>query len=549
NVKRVIATASVDYRFWFLPDLRANMNVSYDNSKGEGTVDIPGNASFAFNPDTGGGVDNEYSETKRNELFEFYLNYGKEAGPHKFDLMAGYSWQRFFFDKHELNADIAHTPGIVNEKFESGELFLLSLYGRLNYSFQNKYLLTLTLRRDASSRFSPDKRWGLFPAAALAWKVIEGGTGTVNNLKLRLGYGVTGQQDIGNFYQYLPRYTFSLDNARYQFGDEFVTTLRPEGYDANIQWEETTTYNVGLDYGILDDRISGAIEFYIRKTDGLLNRVPIPAGTNLTNFLDTNVGSLENKGVEITINATPVRTAQWRWDVGVNVTRNKNEITKLIASDDPNFLGVKVGGIAGGVGSLIQIHSVGYPASSFFVFEQVYDQNGLPVEGLYVDRTGDGVVNSDDMYQYKNPAPDVFLGFNTNVSYGNFDFSLAGRANLGGYVYNNVQSTAAWSNLYHPNNFLINLPTSINETQFQNPQFFSDHFVQNGSFLRLDHITASYRAPALFDNKINATFSATLQNPLLITDYIGLDPEVVNGIDNNIYPRTRTFLIGVNASF
>lgn len=549
DVQRFITNATVDYRFAFLPELRANLNMGYDYSKGEGTNDIPGNASFAFDAGTGGGVKNNYSQEKRNELLEFYLNYANVFGSTKIDVMGGYSWQRFFFEDSFFNSDIAGID--ITQGENKGELYLLSLFGRLNITLMDKVLITATLRRDGTSRFSPDTRWGLFPAAAVAWKMIDGnGAGTLSNLKLRLGYGVTGQQDVGGFYQYLPRYLTGFENARYQFGNQFVTTIRPEGYDANIKWEETTTYNVGLDYGFWDDRITGSIEYYLRETKDLINFIPVPAGTNLTNFINTNVGDLENKGIEFSINAIPVRKEDFVWELGFNVTANENKITRLTATDDPAYLGVLTGGISGGVGNTIQIHSVGHPANSFLVYEQVYAENGLPIEGLYVDRNGDGQVTADDQYRLNNPAPDVFFGLTTNLTYKNFDLSLAGRASIGNYVYNNVQSDQAFSDrLFHPTLYLLNVHADINEIGFETPEYFSDHFIQDGSFLRLDHITLSYTFNELFKKAGSIRVYGTLQNPILVTNYSGLDPEVFGGIDSNIYPRSRTILFGVNANF
>lgn len=549
TVKRLLLNGSIDYRFGFLPELRANLNLGYDYSKGEGKVDVPEYASFAYDPQTGGGVKNTYNQEKKNELLEFYLNYVKTFNRLRLDAMAGYSWQRFFFADEFINSDI---KGIdVTSGDSKGELFLLSLFGRLNLTYAERYLLTLTLRRDGTSRFSPDSRWGLFPAAAFAVKLIDNqGRGTLSNLKVRLGVGVTGQQDVGGYYLYLPRYLASFDNARYQFGNEFITTLRPEGYDYNIKWEETTTYNAALDYGLFDQRLYGSLEFYIRKTKDLINFVPVPAGTNLTNFITTNVGDLENRGVELTVNALAVKSADLDWEIGLNATYNKNEITRLTANEDPNYQGVLVGGISGAVGNTIQIHSVGYPANSFYVYEQVYDENGVPIEGLYVDRNGDGVVNNGDLYRYKKPAPDVFMGFNSMLRWKQFELTFAGRANFGNYVYNNVESNgASYNNLYHPTGYLGNVNRVATKLDFVNPQYFSDHFVQNGSFLRLDHITLGYDLGAVVPKANVLKVYITLQNPLLITNYEGIDPEVFGGIDNNVYPRSRTFLFGVNAGF
>lgn len=556
EVTRYVTNGSIDYRLPFFKDMRANLNLGYDYSKGTGTKNIPTTASFSFNPDTGGGVNNTYEQIKKNELLEFYLNYAKEVGDHKVDVMSGYSWQHFFIEDYSLNSDVAGTPTETVEKREPREYYLLSLFGRLNYTLMDKYLFTFTLRRDGSSRFSPDNRWGLFPAAAFAYKILDDKSGKVNNLKLRLGYGVTGQQDIGDshqeldFYAYQPVYTQGLENAQYQFGNTFVPTFRPEEYDANIKWEETVTYNVGVDFGLLDNRITGSLDYYIRKTEDLLNRIPVPAGTNLSNFVTTNVGNLENRGIELALNFVPVRTKDLIWEFGFNATHNKNEITKLTATDDPDYLGVETGGISGGVGTNIQIHSVGFPAFSFLVGEQVYAENGLPIENLFVDRNGDGVINNADGYRFKNPAPDYFFGFTTNLDYKNFSISAAARSNIGNYIYNNVESDKAFFNrIYLSPDILRNSLTEINNIGWQNPVYRSDHFVQNGSFFRIDHITASYRFDNLVKDEGSITVSATLQNPLLITPYTGVDPEIQNGIDNNIYPRTRTILVGVSANF
>ncbi|MDB4443225.1 SusC/RagA family TonB-linked outer membrane protein [Saprospiraceae bacterium] len=555
KVSRYVTNVSANYRLWFLPDLRVNLNLGYDYSKGRGTVKVPTVASFSFNPITGGGVNNKYNQTKKNELLEFYLNYVKEFGKSKLDVMGGYSWQHFFVENYSLRSDVARTPEETVERIEPREYYLLSLFGRVNYTLQDKYLFTFTLRQDGSSRFSKDNRFGLFPAAAFAYKIYDNKEGKFNKLKLRLGYGVTGQQDIGDshqeldYYAYLPVYTLGLESAQYQFGNTYVSTFRPEEYDANIKWETTTTYNVGVDFGFFKDRVYGSAEYYIRKTKDLLNRIPVPAGTNLSNFVTTNVGNLENKGVELSLNFVPVQTKDILWEFGFNATRNENKITKLTATNDPDYQGVLVGGIAGGVGSNIQIHSVDYPAFSFFVYEQVYAENGDPIEGLYVDRNGDGVVSPDDQYRFEKAAPDYFFGFTSNLSYKNFDLAVAARANSGNYVYNNVQSNTFYNRLFLSPNVLSNSITDIDNIQFENPEYFSDHFVQNAAFFRLDHITASYRFDNVYKDKGSITISATLQNPLVITPYSGVDPELQSGIDNNIYPRTRTILLGVSANF
>ncbi len=545
TVKRFVVSSSFDYRFGFIPNLRANLNLAYDRSNGEGTINVPANASFAFF-DT--GIKNTYSQTKENSLLDFYLNYVQEIGQTKLDVMGGYSWQRFSFEDDFFNSNIPGTE--VAEGDNSGELFLLSLFGRINLSIFDNLLLTGTFRRDGTSRFSKDSRWGLYPAAAVAYKLVDGdGKGSLSSLKVRLGWGITGQQNIGDYYVHLPRYLASFENAGYQFGNTFVQTLRPGGYDSKIKWEETTTYNAGIDFGFMDERISGSLELYKRETKDLLNFIPVPAGSNLSNFINTNIGDLENKGVEFSLNLNPVRSEKINWDFGFNVTRNQNKITKLTASDDPRYNGVLTGGISGGVGNTAQIHSVGFAANSFYVYEQVYDEAGVPIEGLYVDRNGDGNINADDLYRYEKAAPDYFFGLTSTLNVGNFDFSFAGRANVGNYVYNNVQSGTSYANLYHPTGYLGNVNTIANYLDFNNPQYLSDYFVQEASFFRLDHVTLGYNFSSMMAKMDFLKLFVTVQNPLLITDYKGVDPEIDNGIDNNFYPRSRTFLFGLNARF
>jgi iron complex outermembrane receptor protein len=546
DVQRILLNGSADYRFGFLPALRANLNLAYDYSKGEGTIDVPGFASFAFDQATGGGVQNTYSQTRENKLLEFYLNYVETFNEHKLDVMAGYSYQSFFNESTFRNSNIEGSE--VQEGEDSGELFLLSVFGRLNYTYNNRYLFTFTLRQDGTSRFSPDNRWGLFPAAAAAVKVIDNSDATVSTLKVRAGWGITGQQDIGGFYGYLPRYQSSFDDARYLFGDTFYTTLRPNGYNSELKWEETTTYNAGIDFGFLGGRITGSLDYYLRKTDDLLNNIRIPAGTNLTNFIDSNVGSLENTGVEVVLNTIPVSTNDITWELGFNAAYNQNEITNLTSSDDPTYIGVQTGGISGGVGNTIQVHTVGFPSNSFLVYEQVYDVEGNPVEGLYVDRNGDGLVNNEDFYRLEKPAPDWIFGLFSSFNYKDLTVSFAGRANVGNYVYNNILSNLGLSNTYASTNYLLNVLTAGRDLGMEVPQLFSDHFIQEGSFFRLDHITVAYNFSNLSE-KFNLGVSASVQNPVLVTDYTGIDPELSNGIDGTIYPRSRTFVFGVNLGF
>lgn len=554
TVQRYILNASADYRMPFLPALRANLNVGYDFSTGEGGVKIPGGnvVAFSFDPINGGGRDNSYSQKRTNEVIEFYLNYKTTFGSdHSFDIMGGYSWQRFYNENSFRNTDAANTPSETVERNNiANELFLLSLFSRANYSYKSRFLLTLTLRGDATSRFAPENRWGLFPAVATAVKIIDNNNDLFNSIKLRAGWGVTGQQDIGSPYLFQARYQQSLNNAQYQFGDTFINTFRPNGYDRNIKWEETTTLNLGVDFSIVRGRLSGTIDVYERETRDLLNFIPVPAGTNLTNFIETNIGNMVNRGVELSLNVSPVVKSKVRWDVNANVAYNYNEITKLTATDDPDYKGIFTGGIAGGVGSNIQIHSVGFAPRSFYVYEQLYDENGLLLEGQFADRNGDGLVNEEDKYRYEKPAADFLFGITSNLSFGNFDFSFAGRANIGNFVYNNVATDMGYlQRLLHPTNYLSNVHRSAIDNNIRNQASatFSDHFVTDASFFRIDHVTLGYNFDKVLGDMMRVY--GTVQNPLLITKYDGLDPEIGNGIDNNVYPRPLTVLFGVSVTF
>ncbi|MBV6427668.1 MAG: TonB-dependent receptor SusC [Haliscomenobacter sp.] len=550
TVNRLIGNVQLDYRFHFLPDLRANLNVGMDKSNSEGDIFVPATASQAF---TRNGVVASYAQEKQNQLLEFYLNYSKEIAAIKsrVELMGGYSWQDFVSEGNFLDLNTKQDT-FENTRYKTQNT-LVSFFGRANYSLMDRYLLTFTLRRDGSSRFSPDTRWGLFPSAAFAWKISEEGflkgNGVVSDLKLRLGYGVTGQQDIGSDYPYLARFTPGEPTAQYQFGSSFVSTLRPEGYDANIKWEETETYNAGLDFGFLDGRIQGSIDYYFKKTKDLLATIPVPAGSNLTNFIFTNVGNIENRGVELVLNGDVIRQSRFGWNAGFNITFNKNEITNLTKVYDPKAQGILVGGIDGGVGNTIQIHSVGYPTNAFYVMRQVYDLDGSPIEGLYVDENGDGKSTLDDRYRYKSPDPQVYLGFTSQFTFDKLSLSFVLRSNLGNYMYNNINSNRAVYREITLNNVLRNTPVNLLDTKFTNSQYFSDYYLENASFLRLDNVTIGYNVGPVMNNKANVQLSLIGQNLMTVTNYTGLDPEIPGGIDNNFYPRPRTISFGLNVNF
>lgn len=559
NVKRFIGNAQFDYRFKSFPELRAVLNLATDMSESNGQVSVPAYAVMNWGligeDRLAGGVDAIYAQEKRNELLDFYLNYNKELSGinSKLDLMGGYSWQHFYRAGNYVQTNESRTVTNNNTDYAT-ESFLVSFFGRMNFSIADKYLFTATIRNDGSSRFAPDNRWGLFPSAAFAWKINKESfledADAISDLKLRIGYGVTGQQNItSGDYPYLSRYTFSENTAMYMFGNTFIQTLRPEGYDANLKWEETSTLNIGLDYGFFNDRIYGSIEYYSRETTDLINTIPVPAGTNLTNQILTNVGNLTNEGVEFNIVVRPVSTEDMSLEIGYNISYNKNTITKLTATDQEDYKGVFVGGIAGGVGNTIQVHTVGFPAYSFYVYEQVYDNEGNPIEGLYVDRNNDGVITDEDKYRYFKPTPDYFMGLSARFNYKNWDFGASGRASIGNHIYNNVSSgMSVVGGTYNSVGYLNNVKPEALTNGFNNWNYFSDHYIENASFFRLDNISLGYQIKGLMED-VNLHLSLTVQNALVVTKYTGLDPEVFGGVDNNIYPRPRVFLLGVKLDF
>lgn len=567
TVYRSIGNAQIDYKFKYVPGLRANLNVGYDVSKGEGNVVIADNSPMTWCQGTykaGFGENTSYYQLKRNQLLEFYLDYAKTFGINDIDVMAGYSWQHFYesdWTKYPYSAAMAEQNGkdFYKDDFSSAtESYLVSFFGRLNYTLLNRYMLTFTLRDDGSSRFSKSNRWGLFPSVALAWRVNDEAflkdVEWLSNLKLRLGYGITGQQNLNSGdYPYMARYSYSKAGANYYFGNNKYMLIAPQAYDENLKWEETTTYNVGLDFGFLNNKITGTVDYYHRVTKNLLNTVTAPAGTNFSNQLLTNVGELTNDGVELSLTAHPITTKDFNWTVSYNVSYNKNKITKLTFNDDPSYKGVIHGGIDGATGYNIQINAVGHPYNSFYVFEQMYDKDGKPIEGAYVDQDGNGKIDEDDLIIYKKSAPDVYMGLTNQFGYKNWDLSFALRASFGNYVYNNVQSNReAWdgSQMYDQSGFLKNRVTTAWDHSFKTSQMRSSYYIQNASFLRMDNITLGYTFDKIFSNKQSARVYFTVNNPFVITKYKGLDPEISGeGIDNSLYPRSRSYMLGVNVNF
>ncbi len=559
RVERLIGNVQLDYKLPFLPDLHIQANLGLDNATGSGNDVI--DSALATDYLTKGKV-THYEQKKRNYLADVSLFYEKSFGKgHKIDLLASHSYQEFYTKQNNYASYgqdgkliASTTPQFARDKYGYN---MESYFGRLNVTLFDKYLLTGSLRRDASSRFAKDNRIGYFPAAAIAWKLKEElfkNSNVVSELKARFGWGKTGQQDGVNLYYFLPIYYQGNIGAQYQFGDSYYYTNRPVEFNPDLTWEETTTTNIGLDFGFLKNRITGSIEVYKKETDNLLYRIPIAPGANFGVDLIKNVGNLENKGIELTINTTPVKTTKLTWDFGFNVSYNDTKVTNLFSAQNGNFKGDDVSGISGGTGNYIGKLKVNEAPFSYFVYKQVYDPaTGKPIEGLYEDINRDGKVDADDRYIYKKPAADFLFGVNTVVNYRNFSLGLTGHGAIGNYLYNNYQSgSAVLRTIQNPLAFIGNGSTNYNETKFSNNQYFSDYYIQNASFFRLDNINLGYN----FGNRIlghgtNLRVSANVQNVFVITKYEGTDPESASttGVDNNIYPRPRIYSIGANLDF
>ncbi len=561
-VNRFIGNIELDYTLPFFKDLRAHLNLATDVTKSDGYNNKPVTANPNILGTYVNGRLSNYNAKNTNNLLDFYLNYVKEVKSikSKFDVMAGYSWQHFHLENYNYTRDAKNPYSITPDSISHiNDLQLLSFFGRLNYTLNDKYLLTFTLRDDGSSRFSPSKsnHWGLFPSAALAWKIKDENflknVSWLSQLKLRLGWGITGQQDIGdNYYPYMATYRSSQDGYYYLFDGKYIPTLRPDAYDPNIKWEQTTTKNIGLDFGFLNGRISGSLDYYFRVTKDLLEDITIPTGSNFSNHLYTNVGSLQNQGVELGLNVVAVAKKDFSLNIGFNASYNQNKITKLLSTNDPSYIGILYGSAMTGTN---QVSRVGYAAHSFFVNKQVYDANGNPIEGMYVDLSGNGGTvagNNGDKYIYHNPAPVVLMGLSFRLTYKNWDASTSTRLSLGNYVYNMVAAGASYDQMYQIG-YWKNMPTQLSKTNFVKRQFSSDYFVQNASFFKMDNLSIGYEFKNL-SNKMSAHVGFTIQNVFTITKYPGLDPEVpvsgsTPGVDNNFYPRARSFVFGVRLSY
>lgn len=567
KTNRSLGNIQLDYKIHGLEDLHMNLNMGYDVAKTTGRNFVsPGSIQSAQDtnfPNLGSG--NTWNNLRRNHLLDFYLNYTKEIEPIKshIDVMAGYSWQHFYYANHDITYSNP-TDGSEGDKEgytydqEEGryirsshyripyENYLVSFFGRLNYNFMGRYLLTATLRRDGSSRFSKNNRWGLFPSAALAWTMSDeafmaGTKNVLSKLKIRLGYGVTGQQEIGD-YQYLTTYSFSTNPNTTYLG---TTLLKPNGYSPDLKWEQTATYNLAIDYGFLNNRINGSIEYYQKHTKDLLNTVSAPAGTNFTNQITANVGEMKNEGVEFNINAMAIQSKDFTWNVGYNITWNDSKITKLTATYNPEYQGIDAG--------TNQKHQINEQPNTFYLFQQVYDKDGKPVQNAFVDRDGNGKITEADRYLTgKSPMAKVFMGLSSEFTYRNWDLGFNLRANLGNYVFNSLAAGNSTTNNYSGKGFLVNYYEAIYKTGFtkinSTEQGASDYFLENASFLKMDNITLGYSFNRLFNSRLSGRISASVQNVFTITKYSGLDPET-SAIDGSMWPRPRIFTLGINLNF
>ncbi|WP_302985974.1 TonB-dependent receptor [uncultured Muribaculum sp.] len=590
KVYQSIGNLQLDLAMPFLRELHANLNLGYDLSRSNVNNIWAANSPMSWkngsdlllpDPDNpavmkiqnvkdGEGRYFHEHQVKANLLLDFYLNYKKDfdAISSNLDATAGYSWQSFRWQGNsftQVNTGEHKGFQAYPTNYYRNDLKLVSFFGRINYTFMDRYLATVTLRQDGTSRFSKNHRWGTFPSVSLAWRIIdeafmEPTRSVLSDLKIRASWGITGQQDIGDdFFPYMPIYTIgnngnsapnttAYPNIIPDGKGGFINVIKPNGYNSDIKWEETTTWNFGIDFGFLNNRIAGNLEVYKRKTKDLLTWVTVTAGSNLTNAMNTNIGDLENTGIEFNINTRPIVTRDFTWTSDFNISWNKNKITKLTDGDDPGYF-IATGGISAGTGTNIQAHMVGHPAYSFYVYQQVYDVNGDPIEGQFVDRNGDGQITEADKYIYHSRDPKVVFTWNNTFNYKNWDFGMVLRANIGNWVYNDFEaantsisstSSAPLSNLMS-NRFLFN-DLGVRGVQ-------SDYFVRNASFLRCDNITIGYTWPNLLNDALRLRLYGAVQNPFVITKYNGLDPEVFGGIDNAVYPRPVTVSFGIVAQF
>ena len=556
TVFRSIGNLQLDYKFHFLPDLHFNINGGFDYQKGNGAVTMyPHYAQMIESGDV--STRRDYEQEKTNRLLEIYLNYTKDikAIDTKVDVMAGYSYQQFkdftpSATTYFGNPDRVSTP---SNRYE-GKLTLLGFYGRAIFTIADKYILTGSIRRDGTSRFyngtdETGNIWGTFAAASGAWKIKNENflkdVNVISDLKLRGGWGQTGQQEIGGWYNSFPSYNISEQTAQYGFAEQYYTMYRPTQYNPNLTWETTETINAGLDFGILNNRITGSFDWFKKKTKDLLANVQVPAG-EFSNRNNKNIGEMETDGLEFLINVKAIKKENLTWDFSFNVAHYNPKITKF--NDVAEGYLIQTGGISGGTGNTIQAHMVGYTPSSFYVYQQAYGANGKSLEGVYVDRNGDGKIDVNDKYLYKSTTPDATIGFSTSLKYKNWDLSTSLRAVIGNYVYNNFASQSNVQNIA-TNDYLQNISSVAASYGFKNVQYWSDIFVEDASFVRMDNLTLGYNFKDIFSKGSSLRIYGMAQNVFVITDYSGVDPEIFGNIDNGFYQRPKIYSLGLNFNF
>ena len=561
---RSMGNLQLDYKIHGFEELRFNLNLGYDFSR---TTGDKYNELGGILSKRNGSSDyyETYANQNSNTLLEFYGNYNKDFDIHHLDVMAGYSWQHNYvkYNKSKFyNNDRSQL--YQQNPTDRREYYLVSFFGRVNYSIDSKYLFTFSLRDDASSRFSKDNRWGLFPSAAFAWNMAEENFIKENpffsSMKLRLGWGQTGQQDIGmdRCYAYQAKYTESSAlTTMIPWGNGYIYTLAPNAYNPNIKWETTETFNVGLDFGIFGGRINGSVDAYVRKTTDLLNEINTPMGSNFSNKIISNVGDMKNMGLEFNVNFIPIEKNDMRWTINVNGTLQKTEITKLTNTPSEDYYGVQVGSGMSSIGGYTSLYRVGYTPYTYYLYQQAYDENGKALQNVFVDRNGDGVITEDDRYVTgKSISPKFFFGISSSFTYKKWDFGFNAHGSLGGYALNKVAKNNASSySDDHTKGYISNLSTYVLKTNWTETmseyQQVSDMFLENASFFRLDDINVGYTFDQFKNWKGKIRVGASVQNVFTITDYSGLDPEltVADGVDNNLIPRPRLYTVRLNINF
>ena len=542
NVERIITNLKLDYDL-SLEGLKATVNVAYDDASSDGSRTT---SEFIPTSDpTWNGSLSSYTQSATNTLLDAYLTYDKSFENSNLNAVAGYSYQAFEFDNFSYDSE-AEEDGNDYEFIDKSKNVLLSYFGRVNYDFKGKYLLTATMRADASSKLNPDDRWGFFPSFAMAWNVDKEDffKGDIfNSLKIRLGYGQVGNVNGLGDYKFLTRYTGSTSTAYYQFGDSFYQTFRPEPINPDLRWEIGETVNLGIDYSMFNNKLNGSVNIYQKTTRDLIAYTLVDPFTNFGNRIDANIGDMENKGIELNFNFPLMTTDDYENIIDFNIAFNDNVVTRL---PDQQF----IGGISGGVGNTIQTHVEGEAPYSFLVYQQVYDSSGSPIEGVYVDRNNDNIINDDDRYIKEDPFADIVMGLTNSIKYKSWDFSITARASIGNYAYNNLASNAVFNGAASINNILNNIHSDYLTTgfvDFTENSLLSDHYIHEASFVKIDNISIGYNI--VTKNGCNVRVFGSLQNVATFTDYEGIDPEIYGGIDNNFYPRPQTGVFGVTFKF